>query len=193
MGPVHSLDDAAPVAAPTQTAVVVHVVAADPVVDVHRQRLDRAASWGVPAHVTVLHPFLPPDAVDEVALAALAAAVRTVPAFECSFATTRWFARDVVWLQPEPGEPFRRLTRAVWTAFPDHPPYAGAHDDLVPHLTIGERSVAEGHGDGVAALERAEAAVHALLPLRQRIDHALLIAGSPTPRSWRTVHRLPLG
>ena len=136
VGPVHSLDDVAPVAAPTQTAAVVHVVAADPVVDVHRQRLDHAAPWGVPAHVTVLYPFLPPDAVDRVARATLAAAVRTVPAFECSFATTRWFDTDVVWLRPEPGEPFRRLTRAVWTAFPDHPPHGGAHGDLVPRLTI---------------------------------------------------------
>jgi hypothetical protein len=190
---VHSLDEPAPAAAPTQTAVIVPVAAAEPVVDIHRQRLDRAASWGVPAHVTVLHPFLPPDALDDDALAALAAAVRSVPAFACTFAATGWFDRDVVWLQPHPDEPFRRLTRAVWHAFPDHPPYAGAHDGSTPHLTIGERIVAEQHGGGVAALEKAEAAVLAALPVRQRIDHVLVITGSPIPGSWRTMHRLPLG
>jgi 2'-5' RNA ligase len=189
---VPSLDDIAPVAAPTQTAIIVPVAAAEPVVDVYRQRLDRAASWGVPAHVTVLYPFLHPAAVDEGALAALTAAVSSVPAFECSFATTGWFDSDVVWLHPEPSDPFRQLTSAVWTAFPDHPPYGGAFDGSVPHLTIGEQTVADQHGASVTALQEAEIAVRAALPLRQKIDYALLIAGSPTPWSWRTLHRLPL-
>jgi 2'-5' RNA ligase len=184
--------DAAHRMAPTQTAVIVPVAAAEPVVDVYRQRLDHAAAWGVPAHVTVLYPFLPPADVDEEALAALASAVRSVPAFECSFASTDWFGTDVLWLRPEPGEPFRRLTRAVWSAFPRHPPYAGAHDGSTPHLTIGQRTAAES-SDGLAPLQRAEAAVAAALPLRQRIDHVLLIAGSPVAHSWRTLHRLPLG
>jgi 2'-5' RNA ligase len=190
---VGSLDDRAPAPPPTETAVIVAVPAAEAVVDPYRQRLDSAAPWGVPAHVTVLYPFLPPEAVDEEALAALAAAVRSVPAFECSFADTEWFGADVLWLRPEPSEPLRQLTRAVWSAFPEHPPYAGVHDVITPHLTVGERAVAERDGAGIAALRQAEVHLRLALPLQQRIDSAMLIAGSPAPRAWRTLHRLPLG
>jgi len=31
----------------------------------HRAHLDMAASWGVPAHVSVVHPFVPPADVDD--------------------------------------------------------------------------------------------------------------------------------
>jgi hypothetical protein len=36
-----------------------------------------------------------------------------------------------------PDEGFRALTRAVWSAFPDFPPYGGAFTEIVQHLTIG--------------------------------------------------------
>jgi hypothetical protein len=85
------------------------------------------------------------------------------------------------------------LTQAVWTAFPDCPPYGGEDDGSAPHLTLGERAVAEERGSGLVALEHAEEQVRAALPVRQTVDHALLIAGSPAPRTWRTLHRLPLG
>lgn len=185
---MRNLHDAAPKSTPTQTAVIVPVPEADPVVDEHRQRLDRAAGLGVPAHVTVLSPFLPPETVDKSAVAALATAVASVGAFDCTFATTSWFGLEVLWLAPDPAEPLRQLTSAVWTAFPDFPPYGGAFDGSVPHLTLAERARGEA-GD----LEAVEAAVRPKLPFSQRIDHVLLIAGSQRPRSWHTVHRLDLG
>jgi hypothetical protein len=40
-----------------ETALIVAVTAADPLVTVHRQRFDVTAGWGVPAHLTVLYPF----------------------------------------------------------------------------------------------------------------------------------------
>jgi hypothetical protein len=190
---VSSPDDSTPAAVPTETAVIVAVPAAEPVVAAHRQRFDSSSPWGVPAHVTVLYPFLHPEAVDEDALVALAAAVASVPAFECSFPSTGWFGHDVLWLRPDPDEPLRALTRAVWSAFPDHPPYEGVHDVITPHLTIGERAVAERADLGLDALRQAELELRAALPLRQRIDTALLMAGSPAPGAWRTLRRFPLG
>lgn len=124
---------------PTQTAVIAPVPAADPLVRKHRDSLDVAACWGVPAHVTVLYPFVEPAQVDEGLITALAAAIEPVRAFELQFARTAWFGEEVLWLDPEPAQPFRDLTTAVWRAFPHQPPYAGAHDDAVPHLTIAER------------------------------------------------------
>jgi 2'-5' RNA ligase len=172
----------------TQTAVIVAVSEAEPAVREPRARLDRAAGWGVPAHVTVLFPFVAPAAVDDALVRRLAAAVATVPAFECSFAGCGWFDEDVLWLAPQPDEPFRALTTAVWSAFPDHPPYEGEYDDLQPHLTVAQR------GDGgVAELREIEAVVVPRLPITTRVDRVSLIAGSQDPDSWSVVAMLPLG
>lgn len=183
-----SLDDPTPPPPATQTAVLVPILAAESVVGPHRDRLDRAAGWGIPAHVTVLYPFLPPDALNDDALGRLGTAIASEPEFDATFSETGWFGSDVLWLGPEPAELFRRLTLAVWQAFPDSPPYGGAFDDIHPHVTVGERSMGAA-GD----LERAEDDVRPRLPLVQHVDHVLLMAGTDAPRSWRTVQRLPLG
>ena len=54
-----------------QSALLVPVPAAEPAVAEHRARLDGSARDGVPAHLTVLYPFLPPALVDDVVLASL--------------------------------------------------------------------------------------------------------------------------
>src|SRR3954447_21285479 len=184
---MHSLNEPPSMAAPTQTAVIVPIPAAEAVVDEHRQRLDRAAAWGVPTHVTVLYPFLRPERVDESALGALSAAVATVQAFEATFARTGWFGSDVLWLARDRSEPLRQLTLAVWDAFPSCPPYGGAYDAIEPHLTVAERGL--GPPGTLSSVERA---VRTQLPVTQRVDHVFLIGGSERLRSWRTLHRLPL-
>lgn len=42
-----------------ETALLLRVPGAESAVGRHRGRLDRAAADGIPAHVTVLHPFVP--------------------------------------------------------------------------------------------------------------------------------------
>ena len=178
------MTDAPPVA--TRSAVVVVVPAAAAAVDQHRAQLDRAASWGVPPHVTVLYPFVPPAEIDDADVARLRTAARAVPAFDATFARTGWFDEDVVYLAPEPAEPFRRLTRAVHAAFPLYPPYGGEFDDLTPHLTVG-------HLGTVDQRRAAEAAVQRHLPLATRVDRLTLLVGSEAPMSWRVLRELPLG
>lgn len=161
---------------------------AEPVVGEHRHRLDAAAAWGVPAHVTILYPFIEPTAINEKVITTLVATVASVSAFDCRFTRTRWFGEDVLWLDPEPAQPFRQLTTAVWEAFPQHPPYGGAHDDVTPHLTVAERRLSD-----LRTMQAAERAVQPGLPLYARIERVLLIAGTQAPRSWRVLHELPLG
>lgn len=105
--------------------MIVPVPETEPAVESFRAELDRAATWGIPAHVTVLYPFLPPDRIGSRELRRLSEAVRMVPCFDVAFGRVEWFGRDVVWLAPEPGDGFRALTAAVWSAFPDCPPYSG--------------------------------------------------------------------
>ena len=110
--------------------------------------------------------------------------VAAEPSFPLVLASVRRFP-NVVWLEPEPSEPFRRLTRSLAAAFPDYPPYAGAHDDIVPHLTIAQ----DVPDDYYAA---AEHALPALLPIRDVAHEAWLIGHTPE-QPWHTLWRLPLG
>jgi hypothetical protein len=172
---------------PTQTAVVAPVPAVADLVEEHRLALDASAGWGVPAHVTVLYPFVKPADVTRDVLAGLSAAARRVSAFECRFEHTRWFGEEVLWLDPEPAEPFRRLTTITWQAFPDFPPYGGQFEEVIPHLTI-----ADGSRGGLPARQAAERAVRTWLPRSATIDRVLLIAGAQAPNSWRLLAEVPL-
>jgi 2'-5' RNA ligase len=169
-----------------QTALIVPVPEAEPAVGRVRAALDRSAGWGVPAHVTVLFPFLPPERVTDEVVAAVGEVVASVPRFEVTFARVDWFGTDAVWLAPEPDDGFRALTGAVWRRFPETPPYGGIHDDVIPHLTIG-------HGHPLRVLRAAAEEVSGRLPVTATVDRVLLIAGSTGPGSWRTLHELALG
>jgi 2'-5' RNA ligase len=171
---------------PTQSALIVAVPQAEAAVGGFRSRYDPAAGWGVPAHVTVLYPFLAPDRIDDRVLAALADVVGSVPRFDVDFPHVEWFGDEVVWLAPRPDDGFRRLTAAVWQRFPEAPPYAGAYADAVPHLTIG-------HDAPLPDLRAAGDAVAAHLPIRAAVDAVRLIAGAPGPDAWHTIREFPLG
>jgi 2'-5' RNA ligase len=113
---------------PTESAVIVAVPEAGDVVGPHRAELDRAASWGVPAHVTVLYPFVPPAKIDDRVIRALADALQSVTAFGITFARVAWFGDEVVWLAPEPhhrsgtslalSRPVSRITRRTAERIP---------------------------------------------------------------------------
>lgn len=171
---------------PTETALIVPVPEAEDTVGPFRMSLDKAASWGVPAHVTVLYPFLPPDRIDDDVLAAVGEIARAVPRFGVTLTHVDWFGDTVVWLAPQPGQPFRSLTDLVCRRFPETPPYGGAHTDVMPHLTIGRD--APNH-----ELRRAADAVSASLPIHAHIDVVRLISGSPEPDSWHTLVEFALG
>jgi hypothetical protein len=181
------LDPAPDSPAPTETAVIVPVRAVEPVVQQHRRSLDPPAEWGIPAHVTALYPFVQQGAVDEQVAARLRTAIQPTRAFSCQFARTQWFREDVLWLDPDPADPFRRLTAAVWDAFPAYPPFGGAYDDVIPHLTIANRPT-----DGVLAMQAVESVIQPQLPVNAFIDRVLLIAGAQTPDSWRVLYEIPL-
>ncbi|HEU4420987.1 MAG TPA: 2'-5' RNA ligase family protein [Pilimelia sp.] len=170
----------------TESAVLVAVPEAEDAVGRFRARLDRSAAWGVPPHVTVLYPFVGPDRLAPPVLDRLAAAISEVPAFGVTLARLSWSGDDdVLWLVPEPDDPFRALTAAVWREFPDHPPYGGIHPDPTPHLTIG-------HDAPIDVLREAAEAIRPLLPIRARVTTAHLMRGSPAAGAWHTVAALPL-
>lgn len=155
-----------------------------------RLRETRDAPAGVPAHVTLLYPFVPPGSIDGQVIATVAAVVAAASAFDVRFREVRRWepsegaSEGVVWLAPEPSEPFNELTRALFAAFPAYPPYGGMHDETIAHVSLA--AIDRRHQDAV------EAEARRWLPFRRRIDGATLIVEGADGR-WRTRRRFPLG
>jgi 2'-5' RNA ligase len=170
---------------PGETAFVVLVPEAEPRVAQLSARHDSAAARGVPAHVTLLHPFRPPARVTGGVLRRAAAALVGQRPFDFRLATPGAFP-GVVWLAPEPEAPFVAMTLALARVFPEWPPYGGLHADIVPHLTVAHGTEAE-----LASVRDALAAEWAACgPVRARCT-AVALLGCDGPR-WRLCHLLPL-
>jgi 2'-5' RNA ligase len=174
-----------------QSALLLTVPAAEAAVGPHRARLDPSARDGVPAHITVLYPFLPPAEIGPDVLAGLSRLFAGVPRFSFALDQVRWFGESVVWLGASDESPFRALTELAAEAYPACSPYGGIYEDVVPHLTIGQ------DGD-LAELRAAAEAVRPLLPIVTEASEVTLMAG-PDPRrppgwpgDWRTVASFPL-
>jgi 2'-5' RNA ligase len=171
--------------APPESALIVRVAAAEPYVAGLRERFDPVAPLGVPAHVTILVPFVPPERIDDGVVRRLRDALDGTRPFPFRLAEVRCFP-DVVYLAPEPAEPFLVLTSAVHRAFPECPPYGGAHASVVPHLTVAhvfgdaQRTVAD-------ELRRALPRPHGI---EARCDELVLIEN--TTGRWRPIHVLAL-
>ncbi len=114
---------------------MIAVPEAEPAVGAIRLARDWSAARGVPAHVTLLFPFAPSEAVDEAALRDLFA---RFPAFDFALDRVERFENGGTWLRPEPSSPFAELTAAIWQRWPGYPPYEGAHAEVIPHLTVSD-------------------------------------------------------
>jgi hypothetical protein len=168
-----------------ESALIVPVPEAEGLVGEWRERYDDSARTGVPAHLTLLYPFLPPEEVtqpDLEDLAALFAAARATP---YQLVALRRFSRGVLYLAPEPEAFLRELTGRIWARYPHRPPYGGVFDDVIPHLTVAQ--VAD---SGV--LDAVEASVAPGLPIAAHATEAWLMLQGDDGR-WRAGHRFPLG
>lgn len=158
-----------------RTGLVVRVPDAEPAVRGWRERFDPSARAGVPAHVTVLFPFLDESRMDDRVHAALADVLGGHRAFDLRFEQCGRFP-GVLYLVPGPDEPLRRLTEAITGRWPEAPPYGGRFAEIVPHLTV-----ADGQDDAV--LDEIEADLRGRLPFTCRITSVDLMAHDGT--RWR--------
>jgi 2'-5' RNA ligase len=95
-----------------QSGLIVRVPEAEPAVRAWRARLNPSARAGVPAHVTVLFPFLDESRIDDGARAAIGEVIGRHRSFEARFEHCGRFP-GILYLVPEPDIPFRRLTEAI--------------------------------------------------------------------------------
>jgi hypothetical protein len=174
---------------PIESALIIAVPEAEPLVQALRERFDWSAAQGVPAHITILYPFIPPDKITPEMLAGLREFFAQFAAFEFTLPETRRFP-TVLYLAPSPDEPFKALIQATVERYPDYPPYGGEYADVTPHLTIADRLEAEQLDD----FEREFMQQHgAQLPVQADATEVLLIANSSGRWEVRARFELTLG
>jgi 2'-5' RNA ligase len=170
------------------SALIVAVPEAEPVIGELRRAHDPSAAWGVPAHVTVLFPFVPAADVDP-HIGSLRELFSEAAGFDYRFSRLGRFGSTTIFLAPEPEHLFTDLTDLVAARWPEYPPYEGAHDVVIPHMTVGDMLEAD-------TAARVEAAATAALqqhgPIKGRATSVTLIV-EDDDRQWSTRRVFPLG
>ncbi|MFI7095183.1 2'-5' RNA ligase family protein [Streptomyces lydicus] len=144
-----------------QTGLIVRIPEVEPVVHAWRERFDPSARAGVPAHITVLFPFLEASRIDAQVCSALTDVLGSHHAFDLRFESCGRFP-GVLYLVPEPDAQLRLLTQVIADRWPEAPPYGGQFAEAVPHLTV-----ADGQEDAV--LDEIEADLLGVLPFASRV------------------------
>ena len=168
-----------------ETALICRVPEAERYIGRYRQRFDPSARRNVPAHVTILYPFMAPQFVDQRVLDTLKSIASDVPCFDYRMAETRRFP-VALYLAPEPDAPFATLTDRIYQHFPDYPPFDGKFDTVVPHVTVA-------HGDEPLLCE-IEVELRIALPgagVAARCSELVLIENSSG--RWEQMHIFGLG
>ncbi len=167
-----------------QSALLIPVPEAERLVGPARLEHDPVAAAGVPAHVTLIVPWVPPSELsqDDRAVEALADTLADCKAFDFELSSVRWFGERVLWLAPEPTDPFCSLTMRLAQRF-GTPPWAGKFPDLVPHLTVGHAGVGTPLGPVGEALAGE-------LPLCCRAQEVWAMVGDG--QRWQVYAKVPL-
>ncbi|MER7671322.1 2'-5' RNA ligase family protein [Kitasatospora sp. NPDC096128] len=165
-----------------QTALLATVEEAEPLVGHWRRRFDSSASAGIPAHVTVLFPFLDIDRISTAVIGDLRTLIGARSPFTVRFDECRRFP-EVLYLAPAPDQPFRALTESIARRWPEAPPYGGQFTEVIPHLTVA-------HGQQPRALEELEAALAVQLPTTATISTVSLFVSDG--ENWRRHMEFPM-
>jgi|SRR5262245_867993 len=170
---------------PGSTAIVISTPEAEPLIgELSRAHTPagRDAMW---PHITLLVPFVPVGLIDRGVEEGLAEVFRAAEPFGYALVRLERWPDGVLYLAPEPVEPFVRLIKALIAAFPDYPPYDGVHDTIVPHATVAVSDDAAFSSGLVADLAPS-------LPIRCRADAAtIVVRGSDL--KWSARRSYPLG
>jgi hypothetical protein len=164
------------------TGLVLPVPAAEDLLAAVGRRHPEAARDGVPAHVTVLFPFLRPEKIDGAVLRTLRELFEQHPPLPVRFTECRRRA-EFVHLHPEPADGLRRLLDHARREWPDVIPYEGAYGEVEPHLTVSIRTSED-------TAERIHAESGRELPIEAELREGWLI--SSREQRWTVVERFPL-
>ena len=149
-----------------------------------RRRSVPDAPDGLPAHLTLLYPFVEPGRLDAAVRTAVGAiAARHAPFDYRLVGAARW--PDTVCVAVEPEQPFVVLQTALAAAYPDHPIYGEPPGfAFVPHVAVAEGAATDDPA-------RMDDPVWDALPRPARATALEVIANRG--RGWQLVWRLRLG
>ena len=160
----------------------------EPVVSAFRARYAAGSvAHRMPAHITLLIPYVPAARLDGAAIESAREHFSSVAAFDAELVAVGRFDEHV-WLAPSPHDRFVELIRATRERFPESS-RGTALRDPVPHLTVGKATAAV---PIEAVVRAAEAELSPRLPLRFRAASATLFVETPGGR-WEQVAVLPFG
>lgn len=150
-----------------------------------RAKGDPSAGQDLPAHVTLLYPFVPADRLDAGVLAELGWFFLHVDPFSVRFDQLGWFHDSgVVYLDPADDD-LDQLIRALARRWPECPPYGGVFDEVHAHLTVVQTADAD-------LRAQAAAGVGPGLPLETTATRAELWSAGADGR-WSLREAFPLG
>jgi hypothetical protein len=167
-----------------ETAILLEVPEAEALVGGLRAEGDASAAQGVPAHITLLYPFV--EEPDEGIVEELRWFFAGIDGFALDFSSVGEFP-EVVYLAPDQAVAVHGLIAALVRRWPDCPPYGGmfAVDDVVPHLTVVDTP-------DPALRQRARSAVQGGLPVHSAAQEASLW-GNEDGSFWHCLARFPFG
>jgi hypothetical protein len=151
----------------SESALVLLVPEAEPAVQALRARHDPVSTRGMPAHVTLLYPFVSPSVLDDVVLHRVREYFARQSPLRFALARVARFPA-AVYLAPEPASPLVQWIEGLVALFPDTPPYGGRFPTIVPHLTVAQ-------GDDPAQLDAVAAELAPALPIDVECDRAYLV------------------
>jgi len=144
---------------------------------------DPSAAAGIPPHVTLMFPFLPPTELSEPIVDQLDVLMSHAVAFDFRLTAARQFEQGVVYLVPEPAAPFARLTTEIGKQF-GLLPFGGEFGaEPITHLTV-------------AILKSSAKRQHVVdqllpeLPITIGVKEAWLMVGSNSSH-WSVVRQMP--
>jgi len=150
--------------------------------ELYPERVDES----IPLSLTLLYPFAPPDEVER-HLPALRDFFAARPPLEFSLVRLAEHPTGI-YAVPEPDGELRATMRALWSLFPQYPPYGEPGSDPPPHASLG-RLAADPDPDTLMA--RAEARVGPLLPARFTVREVTLME-MHAPDRWHVRTAFPL-
>jgi len=118
-----------------QSALVILVPEADTLVEPFRSKHDPSAIVGMPAHITINHPFLSMENDSTYAIRESRRLFSSHTSFEFALLETGRFP-GTLYLVPFPDKPIIEIIEAVAATFPQSPPYGGMFSEVIPHLTV---------------------------------------------------------
>ncbi|HEV2027275.1 MAG TPA: 2'-5' RNA ligase family protein [Candidatus Dormibacteraeota bacterium] len=149
-----------------------------------RMQYDPSAAAGIPPHVTLMFPFLPPSDLTEATIDSLERLIGATRAFQFSLTGVKQFEQGVVYLEPEPAEPFARLTREISRRFGILPFGGEFADTPVTHLTVATRGSASARKQLVNQLGD-------VVPIVVRAKEGWLVVGT-NAGAWNIVRSMRL-